>query len=159
MTEQLTIRTAGAADYAAVNRLMEQCQQLHIQWRPDLYRDCVPMLTEAYYQEMIANETLLLAEREGCVLGMLYYQLRHTEVPVLVSRDTIYVDSLVVEESCRGQGIGTALLAHLRTLAEAKNVAAIELHVSQQNTSAQKMYASAGFRPKTLTMELPISVC
>ena len=156
MTEQLLIRAACAADYAVVNRLMEQCQQLHVHWRPDLYRDCVPMLTEAYYLEMIAADTLLLAERNGCVLGMLYYQLRHTEIPCLVSRDTVYVDSLIVEESCRGQGIGTALLAYLRRLAEAKNIAAIELHVSEQNTSAQKMYEAVGFRRKTLTMELPL---
>lgn len=151
---QIKIRSARPEDYATVERLMQQVQNLHAEWRPDIYRRCELMLPQATYLEMIADETFLVAERDGEVVGLLYYLRRCAELPSVVRRDILYVDSVAVKETCRGQGIGKALFAYLRAVARECGAAAIELRVAEQNTAAQKMYAAVGFQTKARTMEL-----
>ena len=44
----IRIREAAEADFPAIHELMRQVHQLHLESRPDIYRDVDP-LTEEYY--------------------------------------------------------------------------------------------------------------
>lgn len=37
-TKNLLIRNAKKADYHAVRRIMNQVQEMHVAWRPDIYK-------------------------------------------------------------------------------------------------------------------------
>ena len=66
----------------------------------------------------------------------------------------LYIDTLVVEEAARGQGIGRALLDRLRRIAAEGAYDGIELQVNARNLQAKKLYEAYGFTEKSINMEL-----
>ncbi len=59
----------------------------------------------------------------------------------------LLMDGIVVEESWRGQGVGTRLLAELVTLADALGCTSISLDVVDTNPGAHALYERVGFEP------------
>jgi ribosomal protein S18 acetylase RimI-like enzyme len=59
------------------------------------------------------------------------------------------IDSLVVDDHARGQGIGTALLEAVRASLNARGVSYWSIGVVARNTEAAKLYERIGFRPWT----------
>jgi ribosomal protein S18 acetylase RimI-like enzyme len=57
------------------------------------------------------------------------------------------VDSLVVSDSARGAGVGTALLDAVRVELERRGVRYWAIGVLAQNTRAAELYGRLGFRP------------
>lgn len=47
------IRNATVNDYEAVEAIMEQVQDLHAGWRPDVYRAGVVVLPPDYFDELV----------------------------------------------------------------------------------------------------------
>ena len=129
---EICIRNARLEDYQAVETIMKQVQQLHIHWRPDIYKYSEPVLAA----------------------GILFIILRHIESPNQVTRDVLFVDSMAVDEKYRGKGIGHAFFDFLQDLKKQKGYDAIELQVNAKNTAAYKMYCNYGFTSKSIHMEL-----
>ena len=85
-------------------------RQMHIDWRPDLYRYSETVLPPEIYEQAAAEKPLFIAEYGGRAAGILLIVYRHIESANQVTRDIIFVDSMAVDESCRGMGIGHAFL-------------------------------------------------
>lgn len=151
---EIKIRNAGPADYEAVEKILQQVQRLHIGWRPDIYRPCETMLPPELYEQAVRNGVCFVAEYGGKVAGAMRVEYRHIANPVQATRDVIYIDSMGVEESCRGKGIGHAFFEFLKALKEQKGFDAIELQVNAKNEAARGVYADCGFMEKSITMEL-----
>lgn len=79
---------------------------------------------------------------------------RHIESPVHVTRDVVFVDSMVVDREYRGKGIGHLFFDKLKEIKEAKKLDGIELQVNARNTMAYEMYKKYGFTEKSINMEL-----
>lgn len=152
--EKTIIRPAGPEDYEAVERIMKQVQKMHVEWRPDIYRYVETALPCEAFAEAVKQGTFLAAERNGKVVGILSYLIRHVESENHVTRDVIFIDSMAVEEDCRGQGIGRQLFDAVRKIREQRGLDGIELQVNAKNTAAKKMYESYGFTEKSINMEL-----
>lgn len=151
---KITIRSAKPGDYAAVEHILQQVQQLHVGWRPDIYRPAGTVLPFELYEQAAQGGALFVAEYDGRVVGAMRLEYRHIENPVQVTRDVIYVDSMGVEERLRGKGIGHAFFGFLKELKAQKGFDAIELQVSAQNKAARRMYAGCGFTDRSVIMEL-----
>lgn len=151
---EILIRNAGMEDYQTVEAIMKQAQQMHIDWRPDIYKYSGTVLPLEQYEQAVADETFFVAEYEGTVAGVLFIQYRHIENPVQVTRNIIFVDSMAVDENCRGRGIGRAFFDFLKALKKQKGYDGIELQVNAKNKAAYKTYSDYGFTDKSITMEL-----
>lgn len=92
-------------------------------------------LQHAHYLRHFAGADFLIVEAAHAPLGRLYLD-RSTAPHVLV-------DISVAAEG-RGQGIGTALIAHAQETAAAAGCA-LALHVLHANPAAQRLYARLGF--------------
>lgn len=57
--------------------------------------------------------------------------------------------AFVVVDECQGQGIGSALLRHLATLARGAGISELIAEVLPDNTSMLKVFEKSGFRPST----------
>ena len=79
---------------------------------------------------------------------------RHIESPIHVTRDVVFVDSMVVDREYRGKGIGHLFFDKLKEIKEAKKLDGIELQVNARNTMAYEMYKKYGFTEKSINMEL-----
>lgn len=145
-----------------MNLLALKAMKTHYSIRPGKLSDCEPVLRlikelADYEKEPNAVEItvsdlerdgfgaqscfeLLIAESEGEVIGCALFYPRYSTW----KGPTLYLEDLIVEESKRGQGIGTALLMELRSLAKERNAARLEWQVLDWNEPAIAFYKKMG---------------
>ena len=150
----INIRNAKPDEYKAVEKIMKQVQQMHINWRPDIYKYNETVLPLEIYEQAVKDKTFFVAEYEEHVAGILFIMYRHIENPIQMTRNIIYIDSIAVDEKYRGKGIGHAFFDFLKDLKNQKGYDGIELHVNAKNEAAYKMYTDYGFTNKSINMEL-----
>ena len=151
---KIQIRPATIHDFPAAGAIMRQVQQLHIDWRPDIYKQCETVLPLEEFEQAVHDQTFFVAEYEGRVAGILFIIYRHIECTTQVTRDVIYVDSMAVDQPYRQKGIGHAFFDFLKELKAQKGLDGIELQVNARNEAACKMYTAYGFTNKSINMEL-----
>lgn len=151
---EIRIRNARADEYETVESIMKQVQQMHVSWRPDIYKCSETVLPFEVYEQAVKEKTFFVAEYEGTVAGILFVIYRHIENPNLVTRDIIFIDSMAVDEKYRGKGIGHAFFDFLKVLKKEKGYDGIELQVNAKNEAACKMYTEYGLTIQSVNMEL-----
>ena len=151
---KIHIRNARPDEYHTVETIMKQVQQMHIDWRPDIYKYSETVFPPVVYEQALKDEAFFIAECDGTVAGILFIVYRHIESPSQVTRDIIFVDSMAVDEKYRGKGIGHAFFDFLKDLKIKKGYDGIELQVNARNTAARKFYSDYGFTDKSVNMEL-----
>lgn len=151
---KIYIRNAKLEEYKIVEAIMQQVQQMHIDWRPDIYQSSEIVLPLDVYQQAVKEKTFFVAEYEGHVAGILFILYHHIESPNLVTRNIIFIDSMAVDKNYRGKGIGHAFFDFLKQLKEQKKYDGIELQVNAKNKAAYKIYTDYGFTNKSIHMEL-----
>ena len=152
--EGCIIRQARVEDYEAVENIMKQVQDLHIEWRPDIYKPCDVVLSYEEFLEALKVGTIQVAVAEDKVVGALLFQYRHVGSDKQVARDVLFIDAMAVDESFRGKGIGHMLFDAVKKIAKEKQLDGIELQVNARNIRAKAMYESYGFTEKSINMEL-----
>jgi len=152
--ENCMVRLARMGDYESVENIMKQVQNLHIEWRPDIYKPCDVVLSYEEFLEAIGTETLLVADLEDKVVGILLFLYRHVGSDKQVKRDVLFIEAMAVDESHRGKGVGHKLFDEVKKIAKQKKVDRIELQVNARNIRAKAMYESYGFTEKSINMEL-----
>lgn len=150
----IQIRFAEKKDYKSVIRIMSQVQDMHVEWRPDIYKPNENLISEDVFEKIIENGTFYVAEEKGIVVGVLEIVFRHVESPSHVTRDFIFVDTMAIDEKYRGMGIGHQMFDFLKILKKEKNLDGIELQVNARNSAAYEMYKKYGFTEKSINMEL-----
>jgi len=148
------IRAAKAADYIAAEKLMKQVQSMHIVMRPDIYRETDTVMSFRAFSELIADGCLLAADEGGKLVGLCTVSEKSWSAETHVERRVLFVDSMVVDEAYRGQGIAHAFFDRLKELRDEKGLDGIELQVNAKNEAALRMYTDYGFTPKSINMEL-----
>lgn len=151
---EIHIRNAKPDEYKTVEAIMKQVQQLHIDWRPDIYKYNETVLPLEIYEQAVKDQTFFVAEYDGQVAGILFIMYRHIENPIQVTRNIIFIDSMAVDEKYRGKGIGHAFFDFLKELKAQGGYDGIELQVNAKNEAAYKMYTDCGFSNKSINMEL-----
>ncbi len=101
---------------------------------------------KAALEKQLADETcdvIVAKDESGKVVATaaIYY----IEVPVR-SRPYAFLEGLVVDESARGQGIGTKMFEKILELAHTKNCYKILFTSSTDRLDAHKLYEKLGFK-------------
>ena len=102
-----------------------------------------------YRNDYEQNKAAILAEDEqfaNDILDGSVYALTKTGNDLIAyapQDDGVFIYDLYVDESLRGQGIGSELLQHVVSQANGKPV---RLCVAKGNTAAQSLYAKFGFK-------------
>ena len=151
---KIHIRNAQPDEYQTIEIIMKQFQQMHIDWRPDIYKYNETVLSLEIYKQAVNERTFFVAEYDGNVAGILFIIYRHIENPNQVTRNIIFVDSMAVDEKYRGKGIGHAFFDFLKNLKNERGYDGIELQVNAKNKAAYKIYSDYGFTNKSINMEL-----
>ncbi len=121
-------------------------------WPVRLAQDAWELRRRDYANWLAAGQGRMFAaveegDEDGAPLG--YAVLRTTapgatwEMGELVGE----LESLVVEESARGRGIGTLLIDHCREVLRAEGIGYWDVAVVEGNEEATRLYERAGFRP------------
>ena len=150
----IQIRLAKKADYESVIKIMSQVQNMHVEWRPDIYKHNDNLIPQDVFEKIVENDTFYVAVNEDSVVGVLEIVYRHVESPSHVTRDFIFVDTMAIDENYRGMGIGHKMFELLKQIKAEKNLDGIELQVNAKNSAAYEMYKKYGFIEKSINMEL-----
>lgn len=147
------IELASIKDRNEVNRLARQIHQLHMDWRPDIYRMPQELFPEERFSELIKNKELYVAKLGGTVVGYAMTAIRLHDLPELVKRKVFYINQFCVDEEFRNHGIGTQMMTELRVLAKAFGCTDMQLNVYPQNDAAVSFYQKCGFMIQNINMQ------
>lgn len=140
---QVIIRTASPGDEITIVNLIQQLAAAD--------GEASPLTAEYVTKYMRApGSVILLAEVDGQPAGLLSYSVR----PDLYhAGDSAYIENLVVVQSRRGEGIGSALLKNALAALEAAGCAEVSIATMPDNQVAQRLYKSLGLVDEAVYLE------
>lgn len=145
----MTIRTCTMADLDAVNALLYQTSLLHSEGVPEFFAGHEMTLSEEAFAKHLTEENtvLLCAESDdGTVCGVCHMSLNTRSG--FVELKNAHIENIVVDENCRGQGIGHALMAEAEKCAREWGAVHLNLLCWDFNDGAHHFYESLGMHPK-----------
>ena len=153
LMKDIMIVCAKRNDYDQFKKLMSQIHQLHVQWRPDLYQPTEDIISFSNFEQLIKEERLWVAKIKEDVVGLMIIEYHHREGLAHQTRNILFIDTFVVDEDYRHQGIGQLLFDKAKLMMQEKLLDGIELHVSAANQEAIEIYKKMGMTTKSLCME------
>lgn len=152
----MIIRRATQKDIPALSELLRQVCNVHVQGRPDLFKQDGTKYTPEQLAQLITddNRPIFVAETEDGVKGYAFcmFKQRLNDTCVTDIR-TLYIDDICVDEHCRGQHIGRHLYEFVLQFARESGCYNVTLNVWCCNPSAIKFYESCGLVPQKIGME------
>lgn len=110
------------------------------------------VIRETVVQRIVADN-LLVARREGAVVGFVMFTVEHGRYEQDVTPGL--VENLYVEPGARRSGIGSALLGAAEERLVADGATVTQLEAMAQNDAARQFYAAHGYGPNRLKFEKP----
>ena len=147
------LELATASDRAAVNHLARQVHELHVAWRPDIFRMPEELYCEERFTQHVLDRELYVAKLNGIVTGFVLLEIKDYDRPGHVRRKVMVVDELCVEKALRGHGIGTRMMEEVHALARAFGCTDLQLGVYPQNDDAVGFYQKCGFTIRSIDMQ------
>lgn len=152
----VAIRPAVESDIPRLEALLYQVHGVHAEGRPDLFLPGCKKYTAEQLRGILAdteNTPVFVAETEGVVRGYCFCVRQVQTAASMAKITTLYIDDLCVDAAARGQGIGQALYAHVRTFARARGYYNLTLNVWACNPSAMRFYEKCGLSVQKVGME------
>lgn len=147
------LELARHCDRAEVNRIARQIHQLHMDWRPDLYRMPEELFPEERFSDLVSKRELYVAKLNGIVAGYALTRTRVVDTPDHMPRKVFQIEQFCVDEEFRNHGIGTQMMTELRVLAKAFGCTDMQLNVYPQNDAAVSFYQKCGFMIQNINMQ------
>ena len=152
------VRRAKDKDIPAVFRLLKQVNKVHHDGRPDLFKWPATKYTEQQLQDIFTDDrtpVFVCTDEKDQVLGYAFCILKQAiDDNILTDIKSLYIDGLCVDETIRGQHIGSTLYQYVLDYARSINCYNVTLNVWSLNTSAMKFYEKCGLIPQKVGMEV-----
>ena len=153
----MIIRKANRDDIPSLLRLLSQVLDVHHKGRPDLFRKGAVKYTEEELEALLAdpNRPVFLSENESeYITGYCFTVFQqHIGNNILTDIKTLYIDDLCVDETCRGQHIGTLLYNYVKDFAKGEGCYNVTLNVWALNDDAIAFYKARGMSVQKIGME------
>lgn len=146
----MEFRIANEADYESVNRLARQVHELHVQWRPDLFRSVEYPISQEEFSGLLEEQRLLLAQQDGAVIAYAVFAMQQLDMPKLMPQKTLKLDEICVDEAYRRQGVAKALLHELMRRGREQGCTDLRLTCDPHNAAGIAFYESLGMKPKVI---------
>lgn len=156
MNNKIEIRRAEASDIDGLSRLLYQVHGVHSAARPDIFVSGARKYSDAQLEQIIADESrpIFVATEHGAVLGYVFCMiLCNRGSASLTDIQTLYIDDLCIDETCRGNGAGRLLYERAVELAKARGCYNVTLNVWAENKNAIEFYRKLGMKIQKLGME------
>ena len=152
-TGELTYRVAKQEDLPSIVQMLSEDE---LGSQRERYEDPLP---ESYYKafEQISRDTnheLIVAECNGEVIGTLHLMF----LPSLSFQGGLraQIESVRVDESQRGRGLGSAMMQWTIERARARGAHVVQLTTHKSREEAHRFYERLGFKGSHLGMKLSL---
>lgn len=153
----MNIRRAQKSDMEGLNRLLRQVLMVHHNGRPDLFKADVKKYTDEELGAIIEDDTkpiFAAFDEAGEMLGYAFCVFKQELTNnILTPIKTLYIDDLCVDETRRGQHVGTEIYRYVVDFARESGCYNITLNVWSCNPSAIGFYEHCGLKPQKIGME------
>ena len=152
----VNIRPATPSDVPTIGRLGALLVREHHDFDPQRFIPATSR-TESQYGWYLGtqleepNIVILVAEREGKVLGYTYSGVEGVDYMSLRGPAGVMYD-IVVDPEQRQQGIGRMLVDATLAALKSKGAPRVVLSTAEQNAAAQRLFDRAGFRRTMIEM-------
>ena len=150
------IRKATKQDYEDLCELYKQSDLMHHQALPDIFKKPLsPSRDKEYIFSFIEDKesSIYVVEFKEKVIGLIAFKILQTDdIPIIYQRKYLKINSIVVDEQYRGNGIGKALMEKAHNWAIDKGIKEIELNVFKFNQDAIEFYKNLNYEVRNLTM-------
>lgn len=151
-----TIEVPKIDDFKRVNELAKQVHELHVNWNPDLFKSVKEVLNKENYKTRIENKELFVAKINDEIVGFIMFNISEKDNPIMKYRKQLSIEAICVDEKCRREGIGTALLEYVNKLGKENGCTHLYLTVNKENENAIKVYEKFGFNVKNIAYIMKI---
>ncbi|MGN1030566.1 MAG: GNAT family N-acetyltransferase [Butyricicoccaceae bacterium] len=153
----MVIRRAEQKDMAGINRLLRQVLMVHHNGRPDLFKANAKKYTDEELSELLRDDSrpvFVRVDENDYVMGYAFCIFQqHVDDNILTDIKTLYIDDLCVDETIRGQHVGSSLYEYVLDFARKSGCYNVTLNVWSCNESAKKFYEACGLVPQKIGME------
>lgn len=143
------IRTATQEDYEHLCEAFAEGDAHHRKDLPQVFREPDGSVrTREFISAILSDEnaTLLVADHDGQIIGLVHILLRETpDISVMVPRRYAVIDNLVVAKRFRRSGVGQLLMQKAHQWAVSRGVVEVELNVWEFNQGAIAFYEKLGY--------------
>lgn len=157
---ELVIREATLLDYENLCELFDEADKLHRDhFSERLQEPKGPARDKKFIFDLLANQAvgLFVVESDGKLLGLVQAAVKVAPpMSIFVPRCYVIVDTLVVKEGFRQQGIGQKLMDRVHHWAISKGASDVELNVYEFNKEANAFYQKLGY--KTISRKMSKSL-
>jgi GNAT superfamily N-acetyltransferase len=155
-SSSILIRPATSVDLPVLGRLGAQLVELHCTIDDRRFMRAGGGLADGYArflgaQLKNADAIVFAAEHTGTVVGYLYAAIEPVSWQDLRD-ESGFIHDLMVDESMRGRGVATRLMAATFEWMRGRGMARVLLHTASKNATAQRLFLEAGFRPTMIEM-------
>jgi len=150
------LELARPSDWEEINRLSRQVHDLHAAWRPDIYFSCEEPYPKADFLNHIAEKRVYVSKIGDCVAGYLVLSFFQKGGPGTYEWKRARLDSICVDETMRGRGIGREMVHDAKVLAKAFGCRELMLGVYPENDAAVAFYQKCGFKIRTINMDMTL---
>lgn len=155
----MNVRLATRDDLPRVNELRRQVNDLHVNGRPDFFKPGFCEELQQYLYEMYEDgcHDVLVAENEHGIIGFACLKyIDRPESPYRLPCRFVEIGEIGVDENCRRQGAGRALIDAAKQIAKEKDFPRIDLNMWAFNENALGFYESVGFSTYRRYMEYTV---
>jgi ribosomal protein S18 acetylase RimI-like enzyme len=99
---------------------------------------------------------IYVAKIENSIVGYVILSVKEKEGPGCISQRALLLESICVDETVRGHGIGSEIVTDVRALAKAFRCSSLILGVHPENEAALAFYQKCGFSLRTLNLQLNV---
>lgn len=112
------------------------------------------VMANKFYAELLSkNRVTFVCESSGVFIGEISLVFDMNDPDYTIPNTRIYLSRLIVKNTHRRQGIGTALSNHVFQYAKSLGYTEMSLGVDLENYGALKLYSDLGFTHITLADE------
>lgn len=147
-----TTRRLTPSDLSQMDALMELFADVFDAHH--IYRSAIP--SADYTSQLLARDDFfaVVAIKQGAVIGGLCaYQLTKFEQ----ARSEIFIYDLAVAATDRRQGVATAMIDEVRSIAERRGVYLIFIQAERDNDAAIALYSKLGRREDAVHFEIAVN--
>lgn len=157
---ELIIREATPFDYESLCELFDEADKLHRDQLSERFQEPKgPARDKAFILDLLADQTVevFVVERDEKLLGLVQVAVKDSPpMSIFVPRCYAVVDTLVVKENFRQQGIGQKLMDKVHHWARSKGASDVELNVYEFNQEAIVFYRKLGYETISHKMSKPL---
>ena len=148
------LQLATEKDWEDVKRLSIQIHDLHVSWRQDMYYHSDEPLPHDVFSELIDEKMVYVAKLSEVIVGYIVVAIVHKGGQGMHPKKMLRIESICVDETLRGHGIGLQIIQDTKALCTAFGCDGLILGVHPENDRAVNFYQKCGFRIRTINMEM-----